>query len=223
MHAREQLLAAPEPDEAPAAMTRSRAARAPGTGLEPPQPLRNFEPLQDEYQAYWDACAVRPGREAELALYIKRLNQGKAAYEQAGQNLGGIPWAFIGVIHGLECGFNFSGHLHNGDPLAARTVHVPEGHPQTGTPPFTWLNSAADALTLKGFQRITDWSIPRMLYLLERYNGLGYRMRRLPSPYLWSFSNHYEKGKFVADGRFDPQAVSKQCGAALMLKTVLSG
>jgi lysozyme family protein len=28
------------------------------------------------------------------------------------------------------------------------------------------------------------------------------------------------KGKFVQDGRFDPEAVSKQCGAALMLKAV---
>jgi lysozyme family protein len=30
----------------------------------------------------------------------------------------------------------------------------------------------------------------------------------------------YEKGKFVMDGKFDPNAVSKQCGAALMLKAV---
>jgi lysozyme family protein len=59
-----------------------------------------------------------------------------------------------------------------------------------------------------------------MLYLLEKYNGLGYRMRGVPTPYLWSFSNLYEKGKFVQDGRYDPEAVSKQCGAALMLKAV---
>jgi lysozyme family protein len=35
-----------------------------------------------------------------------------------------------------------------------------------------------------------------------------------------SFSNLYSKGKFVQDGHFDPNAVSKQCGAALMLKAV---
>jgi hypothetical protein len=28
----------------------------------------------------------------------------------------------------------------------------------------------------------------------------------------------YEKGKFLQDGRFDPETVSKQCGAALTLK-----
>jgi lysozyme family protein len=43
----------------------------------------------------------------------------------------------------------------------------------------------------------------------------------VPTPYLWSFSSLYEKGKFVADGVFDPAAVSKQCGAAVMLKAVL--
>jgi lysozyme family protein len=60
-----------------------------------------------------------------------------------------------------------------------------------------------------------------MLYLLEGYNGFGYRRRGVPTPYLWSFSNIYESGKFVLDGKFDPNAVSKQCGAALMLKAVL--
>jgi hypothetical protein len=114
-------------------------------------------------------------------------------------------------------------HLHNGDPLQARTVHVPAGRPAAASPPFTWRQSAVDALTLKKFQEVADWSMPRMLYLLEKYNGFGYRMRRVPTPYLWSFSNLYEKGKFVQDGRFDSEAVSKQCGAALMLKAVAEG
>ena len=40
----------------------------------------------------------------------------------------------------------------------------------------------------------------------------------MPSPYLWSFSNHYARGKYVADGHFSATAVSQQCGAALLLK-----
>jgi lysozyme family protein len=52
---------------------------------------------------------------------------------------------------------------------------------------------------------------------------MGYRRRGImPTPYLWSYSNLYEKGKFVADGHFDPESVSKQCGTALMLKAVLA-
>jgi lysozyme family protein len=84
------------------------------------------------------------------------------------------------------------------------------------------LQSALDALRLKKLDQVTDWSVPHMLFLLEGYNGFGYRRRGVPTPYLWSFSNLYESGKFVLDGKFDPRAVSKQCGAALMLKAVLS-
>lgn len=37
------------------------------------------------------------------------------------------------------------------------------------------------------------------------------RNRGKPSAYLWSFSNHYEKGKYVRDRVWDPNYVSKQC------------
>jgi lysozyme family protein len=49
---------------------------------------------------------------------------------------------------------------------------------------------------------------------------MGYRKRKPPmnSPYLWSGSNHYTKGKFIHDGQFDPEAVSKQIGAGTMLR-----
>jgi lysozyme family protein len=41
------------------------------------------------------------------------------------------------------------------------------------------------------------------------------------SPYLWSGSQHYTSGKFVADGTFDPDAVSKQSGAAVILRRMV--
>jgi hypothetical protein len=37
---------------------------------------------------------------------------------------------------------------------------------------------------------------------------------------VWSFSNHYEKGKYVADGKYDPEAVSQQCGTAVIAQTL---
>jgi lysozyme family protein len=227
MHAREGLPAAPERGagetrRAPARGARARALVMP-RGLPAPAASKDFESLRDEYQAWYDACTLRRGCEGNIAYYVKLLNRGRALYEDVGANLGGIPWEFIGIIHGMECGFNFAAHLHNGDPLTARTVRVPAGRPKSGSPPFTWRESAADALTLKGFHHVSDWSVPRMLYLLEKYNGFGYRMRGVPTPYLWSFSSLYEKGKFVADGKYDPDKVSKQCGAAVMLKSVRAG
>jgi len=44
---------------------------------------------------------------------------------------------------------------------------------------------------------------------------------KINTPYLWSFSNHYSKGKFVADNKWSWSAVSAQCGAAVMLKVLV--
>jgi len=181
-----------------------------------------FADLAAEYQDCFDRCEINPAFNDNVTFYLNRIRRGKPNYQLVEQALG-VPWLFVGIIHGMECGFNFAGHMHNGDPLTARTVQVPKGFPKTGTPPFTWLESALDALRLKKFDQERDWSIPHMLYLLEGYNGFGYRRRGLPSPYLWSFSNIYSKGKFVKDGKFDPEAVSKQCGAGLMLKRMQGG
>jgi lysozyme family protein len=226
IHKRDCLPPTPENDEIESAAEqairpRKMARGATGAGLQPPATATDFAALRDEYAAWYAACELRPERRGELAYYIKRLTAGQPIYQQIGAELE-IPWAFIGITHGMECGFNFTAHLHNGDPLGARTVHVPKGRPMSGRPPFTWSQSARDALICNGYHQISDWSVPHMLYLFERYNGMGYRRRSLPSPYLWSYSNLYEKGKFVTDGYFDPEAVSKQCGAALMLKAVLA-
>jgi hypothetical protein len=56
--------------------------------------------------------------------------------------------------------------------------------------------------------------------VLERYNGWGYRLYHphVLSPYLWSGSNHYTSGRYVADGTWSETAVSQQIGAAVILR-----
>jgi hypothetical protein len=104
--------------------------------------------------------------------------------------------------------------------LRTRTVQVPPGRPLNGNPPFSWEESAIDALEYDGLTTWNEWSIEGICYRLEMYNGLGYRIYHpeIKSPYLWSFSNQYTKGKYKADGRFDPDLVSQQCGAMGILK-----
>ena len=148
------------------------------------------------------------------------LAKGAKIYATLGTALGGAPWFFVGALHLMESTCNFNTHLHNGDPLSARTTHKPAGKPKAGNPPFTWQQSAADALSR--FAGATDWSLGRILDRWEAYNGLGYRNRGLPSPYLWSGSDQWEKGKFVGDGDFDPEAGSDQIGAAVVLKRLVS-
>src|SRR5258708_31039884 len=116
----------------------------------------------------------------------------------------------------MGSGLSFNRHLHNGDPLTARTVQVPAGRPPDGQPPFTWEQSAVDALTFEGFANLTDWSLPAILYRLEKYNGFGYPNRTPPiiTPFLLSFSNQYTSGKFVTVKHFDPPALSTRYRAA---------
>lgn len=144
----------------------------------------------------------------------------KTVRYRAVENMTGVPHWVVGVIHLLEASLDFSSHLHNGDPLSAPTVNVPKNRPSTWRPGITWAESAADALTSGGrdLDKISDWSIGAALEVFEKYNGLGYRNRGIMSPYLWSGSEYYDKGKYVEDKVFDPNATTKQIGAASILK-----
>ena len=177
-----------------------------------------FADLAAEYQAWFKAAALRPLHAQSAQWHIAMLRQSRARYESASRR-SGVPWYFIGAIHGLEASFNFRAHFHNGDhPLQARTRQVPAGRPTVWLPPSDWESSAIDALRLMGFAGQSDWSLARTLYRLEAYNGFGYRRLGRASPYLWSFSSNYDRGKFIADGRYSPTARSQQCGTAIMLK-----
>jgi lysozyme family protein len=123
----------------------------------------------------------------------------------------------IGILNIAENRGRFDGHLHNGDPLTDRTVRMPRGRPKEGIPPFTWEQSAEDAIRLEKLSEKKIWALEDTLLVFERYNGFGHR-GRVPSPYLWSGSNLYEKGGFVRDGRFDPNYVYSRLGTAVLLK-----
>jgi lysozyme family protein len=178
--------------------------------------------LRDEYERLFTLCKVRAERTQAVDTIVDRLVAAKPRYAKLETALG-TPWYVPAVIHSLESGRRFDRHLHNGDPLTNRTTHVPAGRPPRGNPPFTWEASARDALELKGLQLWHDWSVAGVMFKLEQYNGWGYRQFHpgVLSPYLWSFSQHYQKGKYVADGRFDPSAVSAQCGAAVLLRRMV--
>ena len=177
------------------------------------------EALRTEYQQLFDTCQVTQSKAQEVEGLVGTLLKNRARYESVGTPLG-VPWNMVAVAHNMEGSQNFKTHLHNGDPLGSRTTHVPAGRPALGTPPFTWEQSATDALQLKKLDLWEDWTIPGLLYCLERYNGWGYRLYHpeVKSPYLWSGSNQYVAGKYVKDGTWSATAVSAQCGAAVLLR-----
>ncbi len=179
--------------------------------------------LAPEYARLFATATIRPERLASVDREINTLASNKARY-MAVARATGVPWHVIAILHALEGGGtagDFSKHLHNGDPLTSRTTHVPANHPAAPPAagegqPYSWEESATDALM--GRHWGSDWSIPATLWRLESYNGWGYRPRGVPSPYLWSGTDVYTKGKYVADNVFDANAVSQQIGAVALLK-----
>ncbi|MBE0623313.1 MAG: hypothetical protein IH606_00750 [Burkholderiales bacterium] len=175
--------------------------------------------LRTEYQELFDACQIRAQRANEVEKLCSSLIGNKDRYMAVAKSFA-MPWHIVAVIHNMESSQNFNRHLHNGDPLTARTRNVPAGRPKSGEPPFSWEASAADALGMKKFEDWTDWTIPGSLYRIEGYNGWGYRLYHpdVKSPYLWSGSNQYSAGKYVSDGTWSATASSAQCGAAVLMR-----
>lgn len=176
--------------------------------------------LKQEYRKLYDSLQYRVDRIHQIEDAVDLCMKNKERYEKVVEGTK-IPWFFVAIIHHMESGCNFNTHLHNGDPLTHRTVQVPAGRPKN--PPangsvYTWEESAKDALEMKGYHQFVDWTVEWLLYRFEGYNGFGYRKFKNNTPYLWSFSNHYLKGRYVRDGKYDPESVSQQVGAACILK-----
>jgi len=156
---------------------------------------------------------------------------GKPSYERV-QEATGVPWYFIGLVHLMESHCNFSRQILNGEKWKGtrrkdkKTTIVPKGR----GPWPDWITAGIEAMTGRDyitgeryeydFTRIKDWSIGRMLYYLERFNGMGYAdPHGVNSPYLYSGCQHGKNvGKYVGDGKYSASAVSRQVGAAVVLR-----
>ena len=151
---------------------------------------------------------------------VGRILVNKARYESIAHKFPnpGLKWWLIAVIHYMECNLNFNCYLGNGQPFNKRTTIVPKGRGAFKS----FEEGAIDAIKLQGLDKVGDWSIGNVLYILEGYNGYGYSLYRgINSPYLWSGTNHYTSGKYIFDGTYKADAVSNQIGAAILLKKLL--
>jgi len=165
--------------------------------------------LQAANAARWTEAKLT--RSAEFAAVAHRLVAAKARY-QAVEAKTGVPWWVVAVIHERESSQRWDRSLAQGDPWNRVSTHEPEGRG-----PFnSWEEAAIDALVNchPYAAHWKDWSPGGAMTLLEQYNGLGYAMRGLPSPYVWSGTNQYRAGKYVADHVFDPDVVDRQLGCA---------
>jgi lysozyme family protein len=180
-------------------------------------------PTPDEtaagYRNLWARARVLPGRQAPAQAIARKILERRARYETVEKKTG-VPWFMIGVIHNREASMNFSSVLHNGEKIIGtgrRTKLVPAARGPFGS----WEEAAIDALTMPphSLHRVVNWTLERMLYEIEKYNGWGY-LGKTNSPYLWSCTTEYRGGKYVADHVFGRIAVDAQAGCAAILKVL---
>ena len=101
--------------------------------------------IKDSLTALWAKAVIRPEKLIEARKQAKKIASFKKRYMVVSKATG-VPWQVISLIHHMESDSDFTTHLHNGDSLKRRTIQVPAGRPKEGKPPFTWEESAIDAL-----------------------------------------------------------------------------
>lgn len=143
-------------------------------------------------------------QQSELQMFKSHWAQNKSRYQSVASQTG-VPAELIAAIHWREASGNFNRRLHDGGSLSGYS---------------SWEASAVDALS-GGYGNIDLNDINTWYDFAERYNGLGYKNKGLPSPYVWAGTTNYTSGKYVADGVFDPGYVDQQLGVAVMLKAIL--
>jgi uncharacterized protein (TIGR02594 family) len=173
-------------------------------------------PANPDYDELYRTAHIDASRRSALATTVNAIVRKREVYEQISAKAA-VPWWLVAALHKKESNLDFTCHLHNGDPLTARTVRVPAGRIPAADPPYTFAQSAIDALSMKRRSFPAAWNTKGVLSFAEGYNGLGYRAKGIYSPYVWCGTQHYTRGKYVADHRFDAAAVALNLGVAPLL------
>lgn len=167
------------------------------------------------YAKQWNAMKINANRINEMEALAKFAIDHKSDYK-AIETITGVPWWMVAVIHRRESDADFGTYLGNGEPLNRKTRLVPKGR----GPFISFVDGAVDALKLDGLAHVIDWRLEKALYYCEIFNGAGYDMRGLPSPYIWGGTNQQKPGKYVADGRFSSSTWDNQPGCAPIIATI---
>jgi len=168
-------------------------------------------------QHRWEQMHIPADKGPQFKRVADRLTAPAAvARYKAVEKRTGVPWWFIAVTHEREASQRWDRSLAQGDPWNKKSIHVPANRG-----PFnSWEDAAYDALVNcpPYTARNKDWSVGNALTMLEKYNGLGYYRKGIPSPYIWAGTNQYVQGKYVSDGVYSATTVDTQLGVAGLLK-----
>lgn len=178
--------------------------------------------------ARWKYVQLNSNVALRLDKLIARYTKTRRAYEAIEKmRRNGVPAVVSFSLLYRESDNNMRCSPAQGDSLRYRSIHVPKGRIPGVKPPYTFLQAAEDAYYSPDLDHLDrkDWrSIGPVLWNTETFNGVGYAKHGRPSPYVWSGTNQYQRGKYPSDGRFDPMMVDKQLGtAAIMIRMIQRG
>lgn len=181
--------------------------------------MPTFNELKSEYTFLLSNMVTKPEKLAAVTEIANKLIAHKDRYLPVAAKTG-VPWHVIAALHERESDADFDTYLGNGEPLTRKTKLVPKGRG-----PFASFEAGAiDALHVDGLDQITDWSPERVCFEFEVFNGFGYRGQGINSPYLWSFSNNYTRGKYTETPKgstYRPNMVDAQCGAIPVIRRIM--
>lgn len=165
-----------------------------------------FLQLQPEYAA--DMAHLSITRPHDVDIAAKRVLANITRYKAAVAGTT-IPAAFIGALDLRESNCNPNLGLGQGDPWNQVSRHVPAGFG-----PFpSWSAAARFYIHYDHLDNNTQpWSIEYECWKGEAWNGFGPRAHGKATGYLWSGTNIYTGGKYVADGVWDPNTSDIQLG-----------
>lgn len=176
-----------------------------------------------EYSLQWDMMKIANVRKLEFVKIAAYAFANRQRYLVIEENTD-VPWAMIACIHKRESDAQdhegnplFNSYLGNGQPLSRKTTIVPKGR----GPFASFEEGAIDALKYDHLTSVKDWRLEKVLYYLEIFNGAGYDIRGVPSPYIWGGTNIQKPGKFVSDGRWNGTVMDMQPGCAAILAAII--
>lgn len=182
--------------------------------------------LLTENTKRWQRARYKPSFEAAAEKFAKRALAHKEEYQAVSETIWNlyqkrIPWWFIPLVHERECvrGVdNWTCNIGQGSPFNVKSNIKPYNGPF-----HSWREAAVAALVHEHpyAANNTDWSGGGTMTIAEKYNGVGYANMGRPSPYIWSGSDQYVSGKYIADGKYSASTVDTQLGVAVSLRAMM--
>ena len=168
----------------------------------------------------------------DARLFQQNYQKNFAQYDQVAKNLNAkgynVSPAQVAALHWREGSGSFSKSIANGQSLNSYVRK--DGLMGNGSPSNSfsktndWSQNASEVLEYKFKEKYgksassKNFGDQKQFFdFAERYNGMGYRKKGVPSPYIWAGTDQYSGGKYVADGKYDPNHVDQQLGVAALV------